>query len=109
MTGRNGVGWTNGTGSQGAVPGPAVDEDRSDDDPARSEFQLWHVYDAGGTVPCPKVRSHGDVELPDWRRGPDLATALRQAEAQGWHAYDSEPGNAPGEHAIIHLKRIVPR
>jgi hypothetical protein len=107
MTDRNGVGWTNDTGSQGAEPGPAVDEDPSDDDPARSEFQLWHVYDAGGPEPRLRVRCRDGMEVPDWRRGPDLATALRQAEAEGWHAYDSEPGGAPGEHAIIHLKRIL--
>ena len=107
MTGRNGVGRTNGTGSQGAEPGPGVDEGLSDADPARSEFQLWHIYDAGGPGPRLTVRYRDGLELPDWRRGPDFATVLRQAEAEGWHAYDWEPGNAPGEHAIIHLKRIA--
>jgi hypothetical protein len=86
-----------------------VDEDPTDDDMARSTFDLWHVYDAGGPEPLLKVRHRGGREVPDWRRGPDLATALRQAEAHGWHAYDSEPGGASGEHAIIHLKRIATR
>jgi hypothetical protein len=66
-----------------------------------SEFQRWQVYDAGGPAVIPKVL--------DWRLGPDWAMALRQAEAQGWHMYDREPGTAPGEHSIIHLKRVVSR
>jgi hypothetical protein len=49
------------------------------------------------------------MEVPDWRNGPDLADALRRAEAHGWHAYDSEPGGASGEHSIVHLTRTVPR
>jgi hypothetical protein len=65
------------------------------------------VYDAGGAVACLKVRFHDDAELPDWRNGPDLAAALALAESEGWHAYDSEPGDALGERSIIHLKRIV--
>ena len=103
MSDRNGLGSTHGTGSPGA------DEDPADADMARSEFQLWHVYDADGPEPRLKVRFCDDLEVLDWRGGPDLTTVLRQAEARGWHAYDSEPGNAPGEHAIVHLKRIVPR
>jgi hypothetical protein len=109
MTGRNGVGRTNGTGSDGAGPGPDSDEDASDDGPARSEFQIWNVYDAGGPEPRLRVRCRDGLEVPGWRRGPYLATALRQAEARGWHAFDSEPGAAPFEHSIVHLKRIVPR
>jgi hypothetical protein len=109
MTDRADSGRTNGTGWRGAGREPAVDRDPSDGDLARSEFQLWHVYDAGGPVLSLKVRYRDDAEVPDWRRGPDLAPALDRAGAHGWHAYDSEPGEAPGEHAILHLKRIVPR
>jgi hypothetical protein len=36
-------------------------------------------------------------------------TALLRAGAQGWHAFDAEPGIATDEHSIIHLKRIVTR
>jgi len=43
--------------------------------------------------------------VPDWSDGPDLFEALRRAAADGWDAYDREPGEAPGEYAIFHLKR----
>ena len=43
--------------------------------------------------------------MPDWSDGPDLFEALRRAAADGWDAYDREPGEAPGEYAIFHLKR----
>ena len=94
---------------QGAEPGAGADEHPSNDDLARSELQLWRVYDAGGPEPRLKIRLCDGLEVPDWRAGPDLATALRGAEAQGWHAYDSEPGDATGEHSIVHLKLIVAR
>ena len=87
--------------------GAALDELPTATGSGRSEYRLWRVYDAGGVVPCLKVRFHDDAEVPDWRRGPDLAAARARAAADGWHAYDSEPGNAPGEHSIIHLKRSV--
>jgi hypothetical protein len=110
MTHRIGVGWTSGPGLRGGgKPGSHADENPSDDALARSELQLWHVYDAGGPAAILKVRYCDGLEIPDWRCGPDLVTALRQAEAQGWHAYDSEPGSGPDEHSIIHLKRIVSR
>jgi hypothetical protein len=32
----------------------------------------------------------GDVEIPDWQDGPELAVAL--GEAEGWQAFDREPG-----------------
>jgi hypothetical protein len=67
------------------------------------------VYDAGGPEPRLKVRFCDGLEVQDRRGGPDLATALRRAEAEGWHAFDSEPGNATGEHSIVHFKRIVAR
>ena len=109
MTDRNGVGWTNGTGVLGVEPGVGADENPSNDDLARSEFQLWRVYDAGGPVLILKVRYRDGVAVPEWRDGPDVATALRQAAGQGWRAYDCEPGAASGEHSIIHLKRIMAR
>ena len=109
MTGRNDVGRTNGTGAHGAGPEPDSEEHASDADLVRSEFQIWNVYDAGGPEPRLRVRCRDGKEVPDWRRGADLATALRQAEAQGWHAFDTEPGHAPFEHSIIHLKRPVLR
>src|SRR4051794_14541135 len=61
----------------------------------RSEYRLWRVYEIGGPEACLKVRFHDDAELTDWRRGPNLADALRQAAVQGWDAYDSEPGTRP--------------
>ena len=103
MTDCNGVGPTNGTGSQG------VDVDLLEAEMARSEFDLWYAYDAGGPEPRLKVRYRDGIEVPDWQHGPDLASALQQAEDQGWHAYDTEPGDAPGEHSIVHLKRTGPR
>ena len=63
------------------------------------------MYNAGGPRLRLKVRYRDDVEVPDWRDGPDLQEALDQAAAEGWHAYDFEPGIAPGEYAIVHLKR----
>ena len=94
----------------GPIRAPVVQEDGlTDESLAYVEFDLWHVYHTDGLEARLRVRYRYDDELPDWRLGPDLATALRRAEAQGWHAYDSEPGDAPGEHAIIHLKRIVSR
>ena len=109
MTDRNAVGWTNGTGLRRVDPGPGADEDPSDVDLARSEFQLWHVYDVSGRVLILKVCNRDGVAVPEWRDGPDLATALWQAAGQGWRAYDCEPGAASGEHSIIHLKRIMAR
>jgi hypothetical protein len=70
-----------------------------------AEFETWHVYDAGGPVLSLKVRYRDDAELQDWQDGPDLFAALRQSASEGWHAYDREPGDAPGEYAIFHLKR----
>jgi len=81
--------------------------DEASDDRTDAEFELWHVYDAGGPALNLKVRYHDDVELADWRDGADLFTALRAAESQGWHAFDREPGDAPGEYAIFHMKRDV--
>jgi hypothetical protein len=108
MIDRNGAESTNGTWlGRGMNPEPSADEDSADVDLARSEFQIWGVYDAGGPVLILKVRYRDGLEVQDWRRGPDLATALREAEVQGWHAFDSEPGNAIDEHSIIHLKRIA--
>ena len=78
----------------------ATDEYQSD-----AEFDTWHVYDAGGPVLCLKVRYRDDAEVPEWRDGPDLFESLRQATAAGWDAYDREPGSAPGEYVIYHLKR----
>ena len=46
--------------------------------------------------------------MPDWRDGPDLFEAFKQAAADGWHAYDREPANEPGEYSIFHMKRTQP-
>ena len=51
------------------------------------------------------MRYRAGVELPDWREGPDFPDALEAAAAEGWRAYDREPGAAPGEYAIFHLRR----
>ena len=74
---------------------------------ARPEFETWHVYDAGGPALRLKVRYRNDAEVTDWRDGPDLFAVLQQAAAEGWHAYDREPGSAPGEYAIFHMKRVT--
>jgi hypothetical protein len=80
-------------------------EDSDGDYRSDADFETWHVYDAGGPVLCLKVRYRERVEVPNWRNGPEVFEALQQAAAEGWDAYDREPGNVPGEYAIIHLKR----
>ena len=80
-------------------------DEGTDDDRPGDQFETWHVHDAGGPVLRLTVRFRDDAEVIDWRDGPDLFAALRQAAAEGWHAYDREPGDAPGEYAIFHLKR----
>ena len=70
-----------------------------------AEYETWHLYDAGGRLLRLKVRYRGRVELPDWRDGPEWPEAVERAEAEGWEVYDAEPGNAPGEYAIFHMKR----
>src|SRR5687768_871666 len=77
------------------------------DDAVHAKYLLWHVYDAGGPTLCLKVRYHDDDEVHDWRDGPSLVDALEQATADGWRAFDREPGNAPGEYAIYHLVRAA--
>ena len=47
------------------------------------------------------------MEVADWRYGPGLDEALERAAAEGWQAYDRETGAAPGEYAIVHLRRVV--
>ena len=54
---------------------------------------------------CLKVRYRDEMDVPDWHDGPDVFEALERAAAEGWYAYDREPGDAPGEYAIFHLKR----
>ena len=73
----------------------------------RSEFEVWYVHDAdaGGPQLTLKVRYRNDQEVPDWANGPDLAAAVEQAEREGWHLFDREPGTGPGEYAIFHFKR----
>jgi len=80
-----------------------TDERRSD-----AEFATWHVYDAGGPVLLLKVRYRDEVEVPDWRDGPDVFEGLERAAADGWDAYDREPGEASGEYAIFHSTRAAP-
>ena len=82
-----------------------MDEEAADEFQSDSEFETWHVYDAGGPMLRLRVRYRGDVEIPGWRDGPELAAALGEAEAEGWQAFDREPGGRPGEYAIFHLKR----
>jgi DsbC/DsbD-like thiol-disulfide interchange protein len=73
-----------------------------------AEFETWHVHDAGGPVLRLKVRYRDAAEVPSWQDGPGLFEALQRAASEGWHAYDREPGNAPGEYVIVHLKRESP-
>ena len=82
-----------------------MDEPSPDSDAARAEYETWHLYDAGGPTLRLKVRYHGGVEVPAWRDGPSMREAVEQAAAEGWHAYDREPGTAPGEYAIFYMKR----
>jgi hypothetical protein len=70
-----------------------------------AEFDIRRAYDAGGPVLNLKVRHREDVEVSAWQDGPDPFAAMQEAEARGWHAHDREPGNAPGEYAIVHLER----
>jgi hypothetical protein len=71
----------------------------------RADFQLWHLHDAGDVDFELKVRYQDDQELPDWQNGPSVAEAQAAAQAEGWELFDREPGNAPGEYAILHLVR----
>ena len=80
-------------------------QDYVDDDVVRNEYLLWHAYDAGGVTMRLKVRFRDDQEMQNWRDGPDLVDALNQAAEEGWHAFDREPGSAPGEYVIYHLVR----
>lgn len=80
-------------------------EEADDDFQSGADFETWHVYDAGGPTLRLTVRSRQGVEVPDWRDGPDVFEALRQAAFEGWEAYDREPGDAPGEVTIFHMKR----
>jgi DsbC/DsbD-like thiol-disulfide interchange protein len=75
-------------------------------DLSRAEYQIWHVHNAGGPVLSLKVRFRDDIEVADWRNGPGLAEALQQAMDEGWQVYDHEPGDAPGEYAIVYLGRL---
>ena len=75
---------------------------------AAISVQTWHLHDAGGPVLRQKIRYRGDDELAEWRDGPDLAETLATAAADGWREFDREPGNAPGEYAVLHLVREAP-
>ena len=79
-----------------------------DEDFSRVELETWHFYDAGGTTLRLKLRFRDDVELLNWRDGPELFAALEQAETEGWQSYDREPGAALDEYAIFHMKRTRP-
>jgi hypothetical protein len=61
----------------------------------RTEFETWHIYDVGGPELHLKVRYREGIEVPAWEDGPELLAAFEQAAADGWHAYDREPGTAP--------------
>jgi len=86
-----------------------MDEEGTHDHLSDAEFETWHIYDAGGPVLRLKVRYRGDIELPGWEDGPELAVGLEQAEAEGWQAFDREPGGRPGEYAIVHMTRQARR
>ena len=87
-------------------PSPPSDpEDHGGDGAPRAEYETWHLYDAGGPTLRLKLRYRDRAEVPDWRDCPDLPEAVEQAVAEGWEVYDREPGEAPGEYAIFHLKR----
>jgi DsbC/DsbD-like thiol-disulfide interchange protein len=79
-----------------------------DDLESVADFEIWRVYDAGGPSLRLVVRYREEIEEPDWRNGPDIFAALQQAAAEGWEAYDREPGEAPGEVTIYHMKRERP-
>ena len=89
----------------GAQDGPDVHVDGPAGDAPRAEYETWHVHDAGGPTLRLKVRYREGVEVPGWRDGPDLLAAFEHAAAEGWRAYDREPGAAPGEYAIFYMKR----
>ena len=72
---------------------------------SRPEYETWHLYDVGGPTLRLKVRYRNGAEVPNWRDGPDPDEALERAAAEGWEAYDREPGEARGEYAIFHLRR----
>jgi hypothetical protein len=83
-------------------------DDEGDDRQPNALFETWHVYDAGGPTLILKVRYREGVEVPDWQDGPGLFEALEQAAADGWHAYDREPGDISGEYAVFYMKREAP-
>ena len=85
-----------------------MDDSGDEASDADAEFMSWHVYHAGGPRLRLKVRFRDDVEVTDWRNGPDLFDAFEWADADGWYAYDREPSNEPGEYSIYHLKRMPP-
>src|SRR4051812_33015159 len=74
-----------------AAPG---DPDRSivqtyhaDEHAGHTEYLIWHVYDAGRSTLCLKVRYRDDEEVQSWRDGPNLADALnRQRRTGGGHS-----------------------
>lgn len=82
--------------------------DSDDDRMPDAEFATWHVFDAGDLVLRLKVRYIEGVEVPNWRDGPGVDESLRRAALEGWYVFDRESGGAPGEHAIFHLKRVIP-
>ncbi len=75
------------------------------------EFEIWRVaqvltrdYDLRL-----KIRYREWVEVPAWEDGPDIADALRDAEAVGWTVFDQEPGDGDGVQRIYHLVREATR
>jgi hypothetical protein len=77
----------------------------TDDTWPDAEFDEWHVYAVGSPIRSLRIRYRDAGEVPGWQDGPNVRTALRDAESQGWRVYDREPGAAPGEVTILHLIR----
>ena len=72
---------------------------------SRAEFETWNAYDAGGPNLRLRIRFREGVEMPNWQDDPDLPEFFEHAEAEGWRAYDREPGQARDEYIVFHMER----